>query len=251
MARINVLAPIALVVLIASSVSACAAGGNRPPGDARGNGGFAQGNAQARMGAGDSFSQAARLVDAGRHDLALPILRCIADQGQGYEVAQYLAGHSALQMSELETTPDILRAELRVEGFDRLILAANAGWPSAQAELARWFADTPGVIAREQAAYWAAVYRGNRRDRAYGLDRLDNALEDRIREAAGAESAAAAEADASAFTIATMPRAETRTECARFTRQAGGRGQMRPGRSDQGGARGSGRRPGGSVQPIQ
>lgn len=254
MARKHVLAPLVLAVLTTASVSACSSGRSGPGGEGPGNGGFAQGQASPGRGAGDSFTRAARLVDAGEYESALPALRCIADQGRGYEIAQFLAGHSALMLSEAEGTPEILRGELRVEGFDRLILAANAGWPSAQAELARWFADTPGEEARHQAAYWAAVYRANRRDLTYGLDRLDDRLEAEIRESAGEEMARTAEIEAGAFRLDYMPSVESRPECARFVRRAGVQGEIRraPGAENRGGRRrgGAGRRPGSQIHPV-
>lgn len=258
MARKHVLAPLAFVALTALSVSACSSGRPGPGGERPGTGGSAQGPASPGRGAGDSFTRAARLVDAGEYATALPALRCIADQGRGYEIAQFLAGHSALMLSEAEDTPDILRGELRVEGFDRLILAANAGWPSAQAELARWFADTPGDTARHQAAYWAAVYRANRRDLAYGLDRLDDGLEADIRRSAGEETARAAEIEADAFTLDFMPRVESGPECARFVRQAREEGRVQgefrraPGDESRGGRGrgGAGRRPGSELNPV-
>ncbi len=254
MARKHVLAPLVLAVLTAVSVTACSSGRTGPGGEGPGSGGSAQGQASPGRGAGDSFTRAARLVDAGEYETALPALRCIADQGRGYEIAQFLAGHSALMLSEAEGTPDILRGELRVEGFDRLILAANAGWPSAQAELARWFADTPGDQARHQAAYWAAVYRANRRDLAYGLDRLDDGLEAEIRESAGEEVARAAEIEADAFTLDFMPSVDTRPECARFVRRAGAQGEFRraQGSENRGGRGrgGAGRRPGSELHPA-
>lgn len=254
MARNHVLAPLVLAVLASAAITACSTGGDRPSGDRRGDGGIAQGQASPGRGAGDSYTRAARLVDAGEYATALPALRCLADQGRGYEIAQFLAGHSALMLSGAADTPEILRGELRVEGFDRLILAANAGWPSAQAELARWFASTPGEQARQQAAYWAAVYRANRRDLAYGLDRLDDELEADIRRSAGEETARAAEIEAGAFTLDFMPTLETGPECARFVRRAGAQGEFRraPGSQnrDGRGRGGAGRRPGGDLNPA-
>lgn len=117
MARKHVLAPLVLAVLTAISVSACSSGRSGPGGEGSGIGGSAQGQASPGRGAGDSFTRAARLVDSGEYARALPALRCIADQGRGYEIAQFLAGHSALMLSEADETPDILRAELRVEGL--------------------------------------------------------------------------------------------------------------------------------------
>ncbi|MBO6846068.1 MAG: hypothetical protein JJ884_00975 [Maricaulis sp.] len=46
------------------------------------------GPGQGSAGPASGFTLAARLVDEGRYETALPILRCVADQGHGYEIAQ-------------------------------------------------------------------------------------------------------------------------------------------------------------------
>ncbi|WP_203290957.1 hypothetical protein [Maricaulis parjimensis] len=201
-------------------------------------------------GAGGGFTGAARLVDAGRYGEALPALRCHAARGEGFEIAQYLAGYSALKQADAEETPDILRDELRVEGFDRLTLAAQAGWPAAQAELAEALAlvDTP--TAREDAAYWAEVYRHNRREQAYGLDRLDDGVEAQIAATIDADTTQAVTARAAAFTTTPLERQDATPECAPYLREErrggpGGPGDGGRGRPPGGGRGGPGGGPGG------
>jgi uncharacterized membrane protein YgcG len=241
MPRIPRLAPLAFLAL-----AACAAndgpsprGGHGPDSEFSG----AQGNSS--RGAGGSFNMAARLVDQGQFQQALPALRCYASQGPGWEIAQYLAGYSALNLSTAAETPEILRDELRVEGFDLLIVAGDAGWPAAQAELASWFATSGYETGLIEAAYWAAVYRRNTRDRAYGLDRLDNRIEAEITTALSEDQSNEAERRAGQFIVVPMQRVETGPECAPFLRSA----MMSPGRSrgnseerrrPQGGGRGGG-----------
>jgi len=195
-----------------------------------------------------SYSAAAALVEQGEYARALPSLRCLADRGQGYEIAQYLAGHTAIAMADLDTTPTILQPELRVEGFDRLLIAAEAGWPSAQAELARlyWRAGTESALS--DAAYWASVYRQNPRDRALGLDRLRDSIEAEIDAALPPDLAAEVDARVAGYRAQAMPARETRPECAAMARSgpmmpggAGGRaGRPQGGRGGPGGGRGGG-----------
>ena len=196
------------------------------------------------------FDGAAQLVDRGQYAEALPILRCIARQGDGFEIAQFLAGHSALALSQADTTPDLLRDELRVEGFDRLIAAGNAGWPAAQAELAEAFAGIATDEARYEAAYWARLYRGNLRERSYGLDRLDHSVETDIE--AQVDPVAMAEADrrAAAFRVTPLTRETMTPECAQHVRSGRGGPGGEPGRGRQGGGRGgNGPQGGGGGRP--
>jgi hypothetical protein len=195
------------------------------------------------------FEGAARLVDRGQYADALPILRCVARQGEGFEIAEYLAGHSALALSQEAETPDLLRADMRAEGFDRLIKAGEAGWPAAQAELAEAFSTLETDTSRTDAAYWAEVYRGNTRERAYGLDRLDDGVEARIDAALSAEERASASARAAAFTRTPLERLPMTPDCAAHVRAGRGRsgageGRGRPG-GGSGGRGGQGRGPGG------
>ncbi len=73
-------------------------------------------------GGAGGFNRAVRLVDQGEYEQALPILRCVAGQGSGFKIAEYLAGYSAMRLSTAPTTPAILRDELRVEGLDLPLL---------------------------------------------------------------------------------------------------------------------------------
>lgn len=244
MHRMTLLAPLTMLAL-----AACSSNEATPPrGGPGGDGGFPAASRSSPPGAGDPFSRAARLVDQGQYQQALPALRCIASQGQGYEIAQYLAGYASLRLAEDDATPEILRDEFRVDGFDRLIAAGNAGWPAAQAALAEAFASTSGDVAETQAGYWAAVYRRNTRDRAYGLDRLDNEIERGIAASLTPDEREQADAAATAFIVTPMERVEAGPECAPFLRQAAGAGLQRAegrGRNGPGGGRGGGGRGGG------
>ena len=187
------------------------------------------------------FDSAARLADRGQYAEALPILRCVAMQGEGFEIAQYLAGHSALALSRAETTPSLLREDMRVEGFDRLIAAGEAGWPAAQAELAETFAAINTDEATRNAAYWAAVYRANVRERAYGLDRLDNDVEARLANRIGEAGLADAAERAAGFTITPLERSAPTPECAPYLRRGPGAGRGEQARQrPNGGRRGDG-----------
>lgn len=237
MMRLARLTPLTLLLL-----AACAA--NDRPGRGEGPAGMQR----------SGFAQAARLVDAGRYEEALPILRCVARRGEGFEIAQYLAGYSALQLAEAGDTPDILRAELRIEGFDRLIAAAEAGWPAAQARLAEEFAVTRGADAQLQAAYWAEVYRNNAREQVYGLDRLDDDVEARITAALDEDRLDDARMRAAGFSPVPLEGEEIDAACAPYLREAGpgaGGGMLR-GRGGRGErSPGGGRPPGGFVESTE
>ncbi|WP_417492044.1 hypothetical protein [Maricaulis sp.] len=241
MARLSILVPTALFLL-----AGCASHDGPPPGE---RGGRPDGN----RGGASGFDMAVQLVDRGEYQEALPILRCVAGQGSGFEIAQYLAGYSAIRLATAETTPAILRDEMRVEGFDRLTSAAQAGWPTAQAELAVQFASLDSAEAPERAAYWAAVYRRNARDRTYGLDRLDDGIEARIASRIDAAQTAEIENQAAMFIIEPLTAIAATPACTpylgspSFGQQRGGRGQGR-GRGGRGGGGGGGGRGGPSLQ---
>ena len=212
-----------LVLLASLAIAACSSteqasprGGDRslPPG------GPSDGSSppQARpggFGAGGGFNRAAALVDAGRFAEALPLLRCSAARGEGYEVSQHLAGISALEVSVSEALSEDRRADYRREGFERLTLAAEAGWPASQAELAERYAEIDTDEARYLAAYWDAVYHANRRDQALGIDRIPTPVSNRIRAAAGEDALARAQTDAGGFVATTLVEVETGPECER------------------------------------
>ncbi|SDL61339.1 hypothetical protein [Maricaulis salignorans] len=241
MVRITVPALAALLLL-----SACASHDGPSP---RGRDGIPGGG----PGSAGGFNMAVGLVDQGDYEQALPILRCVAGQGSGFEIAEYLAGYSAIQLASAESTPAILRDEMRVEGLDRLTRAARAGWPAAQAELAVQFSRIESEQAPERAAYWAAVYRRNIRDRTYGLDRLDNSVEAQISSRMDGARSAQIETEAASFIAEPLAAIATTPACApwlgspRSGRQ-GGRGRDGSDRGERpggGGRGGSGGRPGG------
>jgi len=237
--------PIALApaIVLVLALGACA---SQPPGGPGGPGGGRGGPG----GGGDGFSRATRLLDEGMYAQALDGFRCLASQGAGYEIAQYFAGYAALREAEAAETPDLMRATLRVEGFDRLIDAAEAGWPAAQAELATAFAATPGQDALAEAAYWAEIYRHNNREHVYGIDRLDDAVEADIAARLGPDGLDMAQVRASQFTLSPMTASETGPDCSVWLRSGrsgpggpgqGNRGQGGPGgRGGPGGGRGQG-----------
>lgn len=196
-------------------LAACASPGASPP---RQGGEFVQGaqpdgSNPGNFGAG-GYNAATRLYDAGRYGEALPILRCAARQGPGYEVAQHLAGLAAIRLSEDEAlTPD-RQADYRSEGFDRLTDAAQSGWPASQAELAKLYFEIETQDARAEAAYWAQLYRGNPRDRAIGLNRIDTVTDRAIDAAVGTDGLAEAQARSAAFIAEPLIEEEIGPDCA-------------------------------------
>lgn len=221
-------------------VAACSTPGPDQRRAERAGGGPGQGSA----GPASGFTLAARLVDDGRYEAALPILRCVADQVHGYEIAQYLAGYSLLQLADHPATPDILRPEHRTEGFERLESAAAAGWGAAQAELVQAYWTVGSSEAVERGMFWASVYTRNTRDRAYGIDRIPDALEAQLEAAVSRDVREHVQAEATRFALEPLQASPLTPECSRLVQErrvhnAGGqRGQGR-------GGRGGGRGPGG------
>lgn len=224
-----------LLLILPLIATACAGSPDRrgPPGGPGGEGGNRNGRAM-------DYASAAALVDQGEYSRALPVLRCLADRGDGYEIAQYLAGHATIALSEQESTPDILQPELYLEGIDRLDIAARAGWPSAQARLAELYWRAGSEDGLSNAAYWSAVYRNNARDRALGVDRLSDHIEREIQSALDADANAAITQSALAFTPEPMPQRETSPECAQLLASGQRMGRSREGQSGRGNRQGRG-----------
>ncbi|MEC9250456.1 MAG: hypothetical protein VX501_07390 [Pseudomonadota bacterium] len=229
------------LTLLASvfALAACSTPGPDHPRADRARGGPAGGAA----GPASGFTLAARLVDGGQYQPALPILRCVADQGHGYEIAQYLAGYSLLRLANEPNTPEILRPEHRAEGFERLESAARAGWGAAQAELAQVYWEVGSNEAVERGLYWASVYTRNTRDRAYGIDRIPDALEAQLEQAVTRDTHARLQTEATRFVIEPLHARALTPECTRLVqerRTRGAGGQRGQGRAGRGGGRGPG-----------
>lgn len=193
------------------------------------------------LGPAVGFTHASRLVDHQRYEAALPILRCVAGQGHGYEIAQYLAGYSLIRLANAENTPEIMRPEHMTEGFERLEVAAAAGWGAAQAELARAYWDVGTPEALQRGLYWTSVYRRNSRDRAYGIDRISDTLEGDLSAAVGSTDRASIQAEAAIYSIQPMQAEALTPECAQLVRDRGagaGTRQRAQQRSGRGGGRG-------------
>ncbi|MCW5725530.1 MAG: hypothetical protein KIS81_11325 [Maricaulaceae bacterium] len=144
-------------------------------------------------GADGGYSRAASMAAQGRYEEALPALRCAADQGQGYEVAQH---QTALALFALADRGGAEAGAWRDEAMERLTLAANAGWGASQAELAR---RNLAAGEAEDAAYWAIIYRANARESSLGVNRLGADSEAAIRAAAGQAGMERARARAGEF----------------------------------------------------
>lgn len=195
-------------------------------------------------GPATGFTLAARLVDQERYEAALPILRCVADQGHGYEIAQYLAGYSLLRLADAQSTPEILRPEHLTEGFERLEIAATAGWGAAQAELVQAYWDVGSTEALERGVYWASVYARNSRDRAYGIDRIPDALEAQLNQAVSHDVRLSLQGQATDFVTEAMQARPLTPECSQLVQERRARGAGTQ-RGQRRGGRGGGRGPGG------
>ncbi|MFS2316613.1 hypothetical protein RMQ97_01630 [Maricaulis sp. D1M11] len=211
-----------LVSLAVISLSACTSGADTPhrAGGQMMRDGSPHDDRPGR-GTSDPFTRASVMVEQGRYRDALPVLRCYASLGRGYEIAEYLAGVSALALADDEATPPLLQDEYKTEGLDRLTRAAQAGWPAAQSELAMayWAFGTPA--AHLEAAFWARVYRSNRREILMGLDRLDASMEREIETMLDDTQKSEVQARADAFQFEPLAQGSAPSHCQPLMAQPG------------------------------
>jgi hypothetical protein len=138
----------------------------------------------------------------GRCDVAIPIYRALANQGTGYELAQFNLGRCLLEVAK--AAPDSATADgLKREAADWTLKAANDGLPNAQNGLAVLYLDGEGVTADPvEAGKWSLLYHGNAARRMYGLPDVAPALQARLDSVLNEKSWAIAQARAAAWSPA-------------------------------------------------
>lgn len=126
----------------------------------------------------------------GKCDKAVPILRRLANEGEGYEIAQFDLGLCLIDLAKIDPSRS---AMLDQEGATWILRAAKTGFGKAEAEAALLYLDGIGVPADAvEAEKWALIYHDNPMRLALGLpdlapdasSRLDAALTDAKREEA-------------------------------------------------------------------
>jgi hypothetical protein len=116
----------------------------------------------------------------GRCDVAIPIYRALANQGTGYELAEFNLGRCLLDTAK--KAPDPATAEsMKREAGDWTLKAANRGLPNAQNAMASMYLDGEGVTANPvEAGKWSLLYHDNAARRMYGLPDTAPALQTRL-----------------------------------------------------------------------
>lgn len=140
----------------------------------------------------DSVAIAQDLRLKGQCDKAVPILRRLADRGEGYEMSQYDLG---LCLFDVAAKDSANADALRKEGAEWVLKSANAGFAKAQAKAVTLYLDGLGLAADPvEAQKWALLYHNNGMRLGIGLPdiapdlsrRLDTALDDTGRKEARA-----------------------------------------------------------------
>jgi hypothetical protein len=126
---------------------------------------------------------------AGKCDRAVVNLRPFAERGAGNEIAQFNLGMCLLDLAAHATDP-AKTADMRHEGAQWILQAANAGLGKAQAEAVVLYLDGTGVASDPaEADKWALIYHNNGMRISVGMpdigpavkSRLDAALTDAMR----------------------------------------------------------------------
>lgn len=137
----------------------------------------------------DPVGAAEELRLSGRCNIAVPALRTFAEHGVGNEIAQFNLGMCLIDLAAKEH--DAKQAgDMRQEGGQWIVQAANGGFGKAQAQCVVLYLDGTGVAADPaEADKWALLYHNNGMRISIGMpdigpavkSRLDAALTDAMR----------------------------------------------------------------------
>jgi hypothetical protein len=126
---------------------------------------------------------------SGRCNVAIPALRPFAEHGAGNEIAQFNLGMCLVDLAAKEHDAG-KAADMRQEGAQWILTAANAGFGKAQAQSVVLYLDGAGVaVDPAEADKWALLYHDNGMRISIGMpdirpdvkSRLDGALTDATR----------------------------------------------------------------------
>ncbi len=137
----------------------------------------------------DPVGVAEELRLSGRCNIAVPALRPFAEHGVGNEIAQFNLGMCLLDLAAKEHDAKRM-GDMRQEGAQWVVTAANGGFGKAQAQAVVLYLDGTGVAADPaEADKWALLYHDNGMRISIGMpdigpavkSRLDAALTDAMR----------------------------------------------------------------------
>jgi hypothetical protein len=152
MLRPNITVPLALALTL--TAAACGGGSERKP--------------PPLTDSSKVLEEGTQLMAAGKCDQAVPYLYHLADQGQGFEIAQYRLGKCRLTQGGGDPNSDAT-----LDGLLWLRRAAGGGQPEAQGDLAVFYTDGPAKLRDPvEAAMWLAIYESNGRRHLVGFNSM-------------------------------------------------------------------------------
>jgi hypothetical protein len=114
----------------------------------------------------------------GKCDQAVPILRSLSSNGDGYAISQFNLGLCLFDLAKADAAQ---AAELNKEGASWILRAANSGYGKAEAQAVLLYLDGTGVAADPvEAKKWALLYRRNGMRLALGLPDIAPEVASRI-----------------------------------------------------------------------
>lgn len=141
------------------------------------------------------LEEGTQLAAAGKCDQAVPWLYHLADQGQGFEIAQYRLGRCRITQGGGDPNSDAT-----LDGLLWLRRAAGGGQPEAQADLAIFYAQGPAKLRDPlEAAMWLAIYESNGRRHLVGFTPMPVATLRQLQETLGDATLAEGEKRANAW----------------------------------------------------
>jgi hypothetical protein len=137
---------------------------------------------------------------AGRCDEAIPMFRNLASYGEGFEIAEYNLGLCLFDIAK--TAPDAQHAaDLKRQGAQAIVKAANAGSAKAQAFLIPAYLDGNGVDRDPlEAGKWALIYHDNGARLVLNMKNISADLQARLDGVLNAAAWAQAQSRADAWT---------------------------------------------------
>ena len=150
MLRPNITVPLALALALVTA--ACGGGSERKP--------------PPLTDSSKVLEEGTQQMAAGKCDQAVPYLYHLADQGQGFEIAQYRLGKCRLTQGGGDPNSDAT-----LDGLLWMRRAAGGGQPEAQGDLAIFYTEGPAKLRDPvEAAMWLAIYESNGRRHLVGFN---------------------------------------------------------------------------------
>lgn len=225
MLRPNITVPLALALIL--TAAACGGGSKREP--------------PPLTDSSKVLEEGTHLQAAGKCDQAVPYLYHLADQGQGFEIAQYRLGKCRLTQGGGDPNSDAT-----LDGLLWLRRAAGGGQPEAQGDLAVFYTDGPAKLRDPlEAAMWLAIYESNGRRHLVGFNPMPVATLRQLKETLGDANLAEGQKRANAWRQIPWNPPD------RVLKPGGGGQRFTPPPADLGGPTGQGgKEPGPTLPPL-